>query len=79
VHQQNIQETNFFWHSNKAINKNIPDRVHRDKKSECHDHKDLEGKTPGSILCGLVLAQECALLEIFHINDMMQNPEGRVG
>jgi hypothetical protein len=28
-----------------------------------------EGKTPGSILCGLVYAHECALLEIIHVYD----------
>jgi hypothetical protein len=28
-----------------------------------------EGKTPGSVLCGLVYAHECALLVIIHIYD----------
>jgi hypothetical protein len=28
-----------------------------------------EGKTPGSILCGLVYAYECALLEIIRVYD----------
>jgi hypothetical protein len=28
-----------------------------------------EGKTPGSILCGLVYAHGCALLEIIRVND----------
>jgi hypothetical protein len=46
--------------------------------SEFYDHKDHEDKTPGYISCVLVLAQECALLEIFHINDMVQNLDGRV-
>jgi hypothetical protein len=30
-------------------------RVHRDKMAGFHDRKGHEGKTPGSILCGLVL------------------------
>jgi hypothetical protein len=30
---------------------------------------DREGKTPGSILCGLVYAPECALLVTFHVYD----------
>jgi hypothetical protein len=29
-----------------------------------------EGKTPGSVLCGLVYAHECALLEIIRVNGM---------
>jgi hypothetical protein len=28
-----------------------------------------EGKTPGSVLCGLVYARECALLVIIHVYD----------
>jgi hypothetical protein len=32
--------------------------------------KDHEGKTPGSILCGLVYAPECALLVTFHVYNM---------
>jgi hypothetical protein len=28
-----------------------------------------EGKTPGSVLCGLVYAHGCALLEIIYVND----------
>jgi hypothetical protein len=28
-----------------------------------------EGKTPGSVLCGLVYAHECALLVIIHVYD----------
>jgi hypothetical protein len=31
--------------------------------------EDHEGKTPGSILCGLVYAPECALLETFCVYD----------
>jgi hypothetical protein len=30
---------------------------------------DREGKTPGSILCGLVYAPGCALLVTFHVYD----------
>jgi hypothetical protein len=47
--------------------------------SECHDRKDHEDKTSGSVMCGLVLAQEYALLEFLHIDDTMQNPDKRVG
>jgi hypothetical protein len=36
---------------------------------ECRDHKDLEGKTSGSVLHGLVFAHECALLVNFRIHD----------
>jgi hypothetical protein len=42
---------------------------HRDKKLECHDRKDYEGKTLGSVLHGLVYAHECALLVNFRIDD----------
>jgi hypothetical protein len=31
---------------------------------------DHEGKTPGSILCGLVYAPECALLVTFRVYDV---------
>jgi hypothetical protein len=36
---------------------------------ECRDRKDHEGKTSGSVLHGLVLAHECALLANFRIHD----------
>jgi hypothetical protein len=32
--------------------------------------EDHEGKTPGSVLCGLLYAPECALLVTFHVYDM---------
>jgi hypothetical protein len=41
--------------------------------------KDHEGKTPGSILHGLVYAHECALLVNFYIHDAKKNPGGRTG
>jgi hypothetical protein len=28
-----------------------------------------EGKTPGSVMCGLIYAHGCALLEIIRVND----------
>jgi hypothetical protein len=37
--------------------------------SECHDRKDHEGKTSGSVLHGLEFAHECALLVNFCIHD----------
>jgi hypothetical protein len=40
---------------------------------------DHEGKTPGSILRGLVYAPECALLVIFGIYNAKKNPGGRTG
>jgi hypothetical protein len=40
---------------------------------------DHEGKTPGSVLCDLVYAPECALLVIFRVNDAKKNPGGRTG
>jgi hypothetical protein len=40
---------------------------------------DHEGKTPGSVLCGLVYAPGCALLEIFRVYDAKKNPGGRTG
>jgi hypothetical protein len=79
--QINLRTRQFwaFQQPNKAVNKNTLDRVRRDKISECHDSKDHEDKTPGSVLCVLVLAQEYALLDSFHIDDMMQNIDIRVG
>jgi hypothetical protein len=41
--------------------------------------KDHEGKTPGSVLHGLVYAHECALLVNFRIHDAKKNPGGRTG
>jgi hypothetical protein len=40
---------------------------------------DHEGKTPGSVLCGLVYASEYALLVIFHIYDAKKNPGRHTG
>jgi hypothetical protein len=37
---------------------------------ECRDNKDHEGKTSGSVLHGLVFAQEYSLLVIYRIHDM---------
>jgi hypothetical protein len=38
---------------------------------------DHEGKTPGSVLCGLVYAPRCALLKKFRVYDAKKNPGGR--
>jgi hypothetical protein len=38
-----------------------------------------EGKTPGSVLCGLVYAHGCALLVRIRVYDMKKNPGGRTG
>jgi hypothetical protein len=40
---------------------------------------DREGKTPGSVLCGLVYAPGCSLLVIFRIYDAKKNSGGRIG
>jgi hypothetical protein len=42
---------------------------HRDKNSNAMIETDREGKTPGSVLCGLVYAPECTLLVTFHVYD----------
>ena len=59
--------------------KMLSERVRRDKILNAMIAKIHEGKTPGSILCGVVPAPECALPPIIHIDDMMKNPSGRVG
>jgi hypothetical protein len=38
-----------------------------------------EGKTPGSVLCGLVYAHGCALLVCIRVYDAKKNPGGRTG
>jgi hypothetical protein len=38
---------------------------------------DHEAKTPGSVLCGLVYAPGCALLQTFCVYDAKKNPGGR--
>jgi hypothetical protein len=47
--------------------------------SECRGRKDHEGETSGSVLHGLVLAQECALLVIFPYPRYEENLSGRTG
>jgi hypothetical protein len=74
--------TQNFWvfqQPNKALEIKFLDRVCCDKMSGFHDHKYYEGKTPGSILCVLVLAQECALLVNFHIHDTKKIPVDALG
>jgi hypothetical protein len=69
---QVISRTQQFWvfqQPNKALKIKFSDRGCRDKISRCHDRKGHEGKTPRSVLRGLVPAQECALLVIFRIHD----------
>jgi hypothetical protein len=39
---------------------------------------DHEGKTPRTVLCDLVYAPGCALLEIFRVYDVKKNPGGRM-
>jgi hypothetical protein len=46
---------------------------------ECRGHKDHEGKTPGSILHGLLYGHECALLVNLYIHNTKKNPGGRTG
>jgi hypothetical protein len=41
--------------------------------------KDHEGKTPGSVLCGLVYAPECALLVTFRVYDAKKIPVDALG
>jgi hypothetical protein len=41
--------------------------------------KDYEGKTPGSILCGLVYTPECALLVTFCAYDAKKIPVDALG
>jgi hypothetical protein len=41
--------------------------------------KDHEGKTPGSILCGLVYIPECALLVTFRVYDAKKIPVDALG
>jgi hypothetical protein len=38
-----------------------------------------EGKTPGSVLCGLVYAPGCALLVTFHVYDVNKIPVDALG
>jgi hypothetical protein len=53
--------------------------IRRDKMSERHDRKAHEGKTSGSVLHGLTLAQECALLVFFPYLRYEENPGGHAG
>jgi hypothetical protein len=41
--------------------------------------KDHEGKTPGSVLCGLVYAPKCALLVTFCVYDTKKIPVDALG
>jgi hypothetical protein len=43
---------------------------HHDENSNAMIETYCEGKTPGSILCGLVYAHECTLLVIIHVYDV---------
>jgi hypothetical protein len=40
---------------------------------------DREGKTPGSVLCGLVYTPGCALLVTFHVYDAKKIPVDALG
>jgi hypothetical protein len=40
---------------------------------------DREGKTPGSVLCGLVYTPGCALLVTFYVYDVKKNSGGHTG
>ena len=55
--------------------KMLSERVRRDKILNAMIAKIHEGKTPGSILCGVVPAPECALPPIIHIDDMMKKSQ----
>jgi hypothetical protein len=46
---------------------------------ECRGPKDHEGKTPGSLLHGLVYAHEYALLVIYRIHDTKKIPVDVLG
>ena len=52
----------------KALDNIFSERVRRDKNFECRDsQKGHEGKTPGSVLCG-VASHPNALSHFIHIN-----------
>jgi hypothetical protein len=46
---------------------------------ECRGRKDHEVKTSGSVLHGLVFAQECTLLVLFRIHDTEKIPADMLG
>jgi hypothetical protein len=52
---------------------------HRDKSLNVVVIKDHEGKTPGSVLCGLVYAPKCALLVTFRVYDVKKIPVDALG
>jgi hypothetical protein len=49
------------------------------QKSNAMIETDREGKTPVSILCGLVYAPGCALLVTFHVYDAKKIPVDALG
>jgi hypothetical protein len=78
---ENIYELDNFGHCFGQIKhptKKILDHVLHDNMFGRHAFQH-EGKISGSVLCGLVLSQEYAMLDIIHIDYMMKNPYGRVG
>jgi hypothetical protein len=67
-----------FQQSNKAATYNYRVASSR-QNSNAMIETYREGKTPGSILCGLVYAHECALLVIIRVYDAKKIPVDLLG
>jgi hypothetical protein len=67
-----------FQQSNKACNKKSNDSQAKSSRQSLNVVviKNHEGKTPGSVLCGLVYAPGCALLVVFPCLRREENPDG---
>jgi hypothetical protein len=71
----------YFAHSNSQIKAAIYDSRVASSRQNLNAMIEIyrEGKTPGSILCGLVYAHECALLVLIRVNDAKKIPVDALG
>jgi hypothetical protein len=65
------EQLKYFVHFNSQTRQRhmILELRHHDENSNAMIETYREGKTPGSVLCGLVYVHECALVVIIHVYD----------
>jgi hypothetical protein len=71
IYELSKEQLEYFVHFNNQtrLRHMIIELHHRDENLNAMIETYREGKTPGSVLCGLLYAHECALLVIIHVYD----------
>jgi hypothetical protein len=77
--EKQLDDFGYSYSQTRLLINRFSSRARHENMLECHDCKDCEGKTSGSVLHGLVYAHECTLLVNFRIHDTKKIPVDALG